>query len=244
MEFVTNIGPIGCSFCRLKLLSIVDRCSIIKGWISVSDRWHWIEETRRYSEVDTRGMEFPKYWLACSMLGSFVEVSNSSNLGNEGMKPQIMCYVISFEVTHMLDDERGVVHYWGLWLSLSRMTILLRIWLKSICYHPDLGWTPYLGFVPTIWTLWGVLSLFPYCFDLLLELSRTIFHYFTIQPLLLDFEIKMIYEMMFWAENYCFTNARGAYMISELSTTKGQMWGYYGIGLHAATGLYWYWYEA
>jgi len=33
MKFVTNIAPIGCCYCRLKLLSIVDHCNIIKGRI-------------------------------------------------------------------------------------------------------------------------------------------------------------------------------------------------------------------
>jgi len=36
-------------------------------------------------------------------IGSFV-VSNSSKLSAEGMKPGTMCYMIGFEVTHMLGD--------------------------------------------------------------------------------------------------------------------------------------------
>ena len=39
------------------------------------------------------------------------EVSNSSNLGVEGMNPEYMYFVNCWEVTHMLGDGRVGVHY-------------------------------------------------------------------------------------------------------------------------------------
>jgi len=40
-----------------------------------------------------------------------LEVSNSSNLGAEGMNHKYTCYVFGFEVTHMLGDGRVGVHH-------------------------------------------------------------------------------------------------------------------------------------
>jgi len=50
------------------------------------------------------------------------EVSNSSNLSVEGIKPRNTCYVIGIEVTHMLGDGRVGVHHVN-WDSVASMAL-------------------------------------------------------------------------------------------------------------------------
>ena len=80
-----------------------------------------------------------QFGVSLGLLGvgiGFCEVSNSSNLSVEGMKPRNTCYVIGIEVTHMLGDGRVGVHHVN-WDSVVSMVLysgpILLIFMFSPC---------------------------------------------------------------------------------------------------------------